>query len=162
MDESYALLVNVRQPEKSFLSANSSFGLLRGLETFTQLVWTDYDQSGELRHLINRTTIEDSPRFPHRGLMIDSSRHFLSLKSILDTLDLMEMNKLNVLHWHLSDDQAFPYQSKIFPELSDYGSYDPYTHVYTPDMVAKVVEYARLRGTRVIPEFDTPGKVQGL
>ena len=89
--------------------------------------------------------------------MIDSSRHFLPLNSIYQTLDAMEMNKLNVLHWHLSDDQSFPYESRIFPELSQKGAYLPRTHVYHWNDVSNVIEYARIRGIRVIPEFDTPG-----
>ena len=67
------------------------------------------------------------------------------------------MNKFNVFHWHLSDDESFPYQSTTYPNMSLYGAYDPVTHVYTPDNVKQIIEEARLRGIRVIPEFDTPG-----
>ena len=89
--------------------------------------------------------------------MLDSSRHFLSMKVLLDHLDLLEINKFNVFHWHLSDDESFPYQSTTYPNMSLYGAYDPITHVYTPDNVKQIIEEARLRGIRVIPEFDTPG-----
>lgn len=82
----------------------------------------------------------------------------MSLKTIKKMLDLMAMNKMNALHWHLTDDASFPYESYRFPALSREGAFKPFTHVYTQSDVRAVVEYARLRGIRVIPEFDSPGE----
>ncbi|XP_055984798.1 beta-hexosaminidase subunit alpha [Sorex fumeus] len=148
--ENYTLTIN---DEQSFLLADTVWGALRGLETFSQLVW----RGSEGTYFINKTEIEDYPRFPHRGLLLDTSRHYLPLPTILDTLDVMAFNKLNVFHWHLVDDPSFPYESFTFPELTRKGSFNPVTHIYTAQDIKEVIEYARLRGIRVLAEFDTPG-----
>ncbi|XP_023568375.1 beta-hexosaminidase subunit alpha isoform X2 [Octodon degus] len=148
--ENYTLTID---DDQCLLAASTIWGALRGLETFSQLVWT----SAEGTFFINKTSIKDFPRFSHRGLLLDTSRHYLPLSSILDTLDVMAYNKLNVFHWHLVDDPSFPYDSITFPELARKGSYNPVTHIYTAQDVKEVIEYARLRGIRVLAEFDTPG-----
>jgi hexosaminidase len=150
MDEKYDLVVSTSM---SRLSSHSVWGILRGLETFSQLVY----ENGEGTFQINATVIHDFPRFGHRGVLLDTSRHFLPKKVIMQNLDAMAYNKLNVFHWHIVDDQSFPYQSRDYPDISDKGAYDPYTHVYSQEDIAEIIEFARLRGIRVIPEFDTPG-----
>uniref|UniRef100_A0A0N5AIV7 beta-N-acetylhexosaminidase n=1 Tax=Syphacia muris TaxID=451379 RepID=A0A0N5AIV7_9BILA len=121
-----------------------SWGALRALESFDQLIY--YDKN--LGCCIDEVIIYDKPRFPHRGI---DSRHYLSLNALKATLELMAQNKFNVFHWHIVDEQAFPYASRVAKEFQK-GAYSP-KHIYTINQV----KYARLRGIRVIPEFDTPG-----
>ncbi|XP_063977429.1 beta-hexosaminidase subunit beta-like isoform X1 [Diachasmimorpha longicaudata] len=153
MNESYRLTIIGKTAD---LFAPSVWGALRGLETFSQLLAFS-GQGANLK--IQTQTIFDTPKLPHRGLLLDTSRHFFPISDILLTLDAMSYNKLNVFHWHIIDDNSFPYQSKAFPELSEKGSWLPGL-VYTADDIKHVMEYARLRGIRVMPEFDSPGHVR--
>jgi hexosaminidase len=119
------------------------------METFAE--WIDLGPEGFEARAVH---IEDAPRFPWRGLMLDVSRHWMPMEVVLRNLDAMAAVKLNVFHWHLSDDQGFRVESRRFPRLQQLGSDG---HFYTQDEVRRVVEYARDRGIRVIPEFDMPG-----
>jgi hexosaminidase len=135
------------------VTASSFVGALRALQTFGQLVVYDGDQFVVPNLPV---TVEDSPRFKHRGVLLDTARHFFPLKDILRVLEAMAMAKLNVLHWHIVDAQSFPFESKAFPELSERGAFDP-TLVYKQSEVKDVVKYALDLGIRVVPEFDIPG-----
>ncbi|KAK2576822.1 hypothetical protein KPH14_005456 [Odynerus spinipes] len=154
MNESYTLEINETSVTGN-LSADSVWGVLRGLETFSQILVPSGD--GPILK-VKCQRIVDTPKLRHRGLLLDTSRHYLPISDILLTLDAMSYNKMNVLHWHIVDDNSFPYQSSRYPELSAKGAYHP-SMVYTPNDVQRVVDYARLRGIRVMPEFDTPGHV---
>ncbi|XP_044746308.1 beta-hexosaminidase subunit beta-like isoform X2 [Coccinella septempunctata] len=151
MNESYRIEISATNKT---LRATTVWGMLRALESFSQLIYED-EQTATLR--LNSTHIDDYPRFPHRGLLLDTSRHFIPVKYILKTLDAMSYNKLNVFHWHIVDDQSFPFKSESYPALSDKGAYHPVEAVYQPDDVEQIIEYARKRGIRVMVEFDTPG-----
>ncbi len=145
-DESYTIEVN---SSRAYLSATTPVGVLRGIETFLQLVTLD----SEGFH-IPAVKIQDKPRFPWRGLLIDVCRHWMPAEVIKRNLDGMAMYKLNVLHWHLSDDQGFRVECKSFPKLHDMGSDGNY---FTQDQVREILDYARDLGIRVVPEFDMPG-----
>jgi hexosaminidase len=144
-DESYQLEIT---PAHAQLTAANPLGILHGLQTFLQLV--RITPSG---FAVPAATIEDGPRFPWRGLMIDAGRHFMPVDVIERNLDGMEAVKLNVLHWHLSEDQGFRVESKVFPLLQQKGSNGLY---YSQAEVKSVLQYARERGIRVVPEFDVP------
>jgi hexosaminidase len=145
-DESYTLEV---RPDEVTVSAQSPYGVLHGLETLVQLV-----ERTDSTLRIPTVTIEDRPRFPWRGLMIDVARHWMPKEVILRNLDAMAAVKLNVLHLHLSDDQGFRVESRRFPRLHQAGSGGSY---YTQADVREIVAYAADRGIRVVPEFDVPG-----
>jgi len=145
-DESYRLTVT---PVGARLDAPNPLGVLRGMETFLQLVDLDAGGFG-----VPAVIIEDHPRFPWRGLMLDVSRHWMPVEVVERNLDAMAAVKLNVFHWHLSDDQGFRAESRRFPRLQQLGSDGDF---YTQADIHRVVAYARDRGIRVVPEFDMPG-----
>lgn len=145
-DESYSLEVT---EEKVILNSNTDIGAMRGLETILQLIQTEKGVT-----CLPVLKIEDSPRFQWRGLMIDVCRHFIPKNVILRNLDAMAMAKMNVFHWHLSEDQGFRVECKTFPKLHEMGSDGKY---FTHEDVKEVIKYANDRGIRVVPEFDIPG-----
>jgi hexosaminidase len=145
-DESYTLEVTSTGAK---LHAATPLGTMHGLQTFLQLVSITADGFAA-----PAVSIQDQPRFPWRGLMIDVSRHFISVPVLKRNLDGMEAVKINVFHWHLSDNQGFRVESHKFPKLQEQGSDGLY---YTRDEIHDVIAYAHDRGIRVVPEFDMPG-----
>ena len=145
-DESYRLAVT---RDGITLEAPGSLGVLRGLATLAQLARPLGDGWA-----LRGARIEDAPRFAWRGLMIDVVRHWQPLEVLQRNLDAMEAVKLNVLHLHLSDDQAFRVESRVRPVLHERGSGG---HYFSQDEIRDVIEYAADRGIRIVPEFDVPG-----
>lgn len=135
------------------IEAPSQWGALRAIETFSQLVEWDRDApKGSANYVVRNSPlmVKDHPRFAWRGVLLDSSRHFLTMDAIKSTLDAMSYSKYNTLHWHLVDDQSWPIVSEKFPKFTEAGAYDR-TATYTHDDVRELVTYARNRGIRVVP-----------
>jgi len=145
-DESYILDVSTASAR---IRASTPLGVMHGLQTFLQLV--DVSPGGFSAPTV---TIQDKPRFPWRGLMIDSARHYIPLDILRRNIDGMEAVKMNVFHWHLSENQGFRAESRKFPRLHELGSDSLY---YSQDEIRDLIVYARDRGIRVVPEFDMPG-----
>jgi len=145
-DESYRLSIT---SERIRLDAATDLGALHGFETILQLL--DADADG---YFFPAIELEDEPRFPWRGLMIDAARHFMPVDVIKRNLDGMAAVKLNVFHWHLTEDQGFRVESKTKPLLHEKGSDGEY---YTREEIRDIIRYADQRGIRVVPEFDIPG-----
>ncbi len=145
-DEAYTLDVTRDGAE---IKAATVDGAMHGLETLAQAI-----QPGPEGFRAPAMHVEDHPRFAWRGLMMDVSRHFMPVETVERNLDAMAAVKLNVLHWHLSDDQGFRVESRLHPRLQLMGSDGTY---YTQAQIRAVVAYARERGIRVVPEFDIPG-----
>lgn len=145
-NEAYSITVT---PDNITLAAETDLGALRGLATLQQLVASDADG-----YYIPALVINDKPRFPWRGMLLDVSRHFFSVDVVKKQLDLLALVKMNVLHLHLSDDQGFRIECKSYPKLHEMGSDGNY---YTQEEMRGLIRYADERGIRIIPEFDLPG-----
>ncbi|CAG2116024.1 unnamed protein product, partial [Medioppia subpectinata] len=155
-DESYTLNITLNGSAK--ITSVTVWGALRALETFSQLVYQN-EITKEIS--VNSTQITDFPRYKFRAMHLDTARHFVPKKVILANLDAMAYNKFNVFHWHIIDDQSFPFESIRYPELTKKGAYSP-KHVYTQKDVSDIIEYSRMRGIRVIPEIDSPGHTHAM
>lgn len=150
-DESYALEVT---PSRATLTAPNPLGVLHGLQTFLQLV-----APTPAGFAVPALKVDDQPRFPWRGLLIDSCRHFIPLDVMKRNLDGMAALKMNVLHWHLTDDEGFRVESKKLPKLHVAGSQGDY---YTQAEIKELIAYARDRGIRIVPEFEMPGHSRAI
>lgn len=157
-DESYTLTVTegVDKRIMADIKANNFFGGRHGLETLSQLIIFD-DLRQEIQ-MPNNVTVHDKPAYPHRGILLDTARSYVSPATIKRTLDGMASTKLNTFHWHITDTHSFPFVSKSRPTLSDLGAYKP-EKIYTPQQVQEIIQYARERGIKVLVEFDAPAHV---
>lgn len=146
-DERYRLTVNGAGIQ---LDAETRFGAMRGMETLLQLVHNG---------VLPLVTINDRPRFPWRGILIDSARHFLPIETLKRQIDGMAAAKMNVLHWHLTDDQGWRFASSHYPQLQEKASDGLW---YSQQQMRDIVSYASERGVRVVPEIDFPGHASAL
>lgn len=158
----------------------SEAGLFYGAQTFRQLLGPDVFRRAPVTSKraweVPAATIRDAPRFPWRGLMLDVARHFMPKEGVLRYLDLMAAHKLNVFHFHLTDDQGWRIEIKRYPRLTEVGSWrartkfghrasplweeKPHGGYYTQDDIREIVAYAAERHITVVPEIDVPGHSQ--
>ncbi|CAJ1977722.1 unnamed protein product [Sphenostylis stenocarpa] len=162
VDESYILTVstaNLLSGAGLTIEANTVFGALRGLEealphTFSQLCSFDYTTKNVQIHKAP-WSIRDKPRFQYRGLMLDTARHYLPVIVIKQIIESMSYAKLNVLHWHIIDEQSFPFEVPTYPNLWK-GSYSNWER-YTIEDAHEIVNFSKMRGINVMAEVDVPG-----
>lgn len=138
------------------ITATTFFGARHGLETLSQLI--AWDEIAGNMIMLTEATIFDYPAYPHRGLLIDTSRNYVTIPTIKKIIDAMSYDKLNVFHWHITDSHSFPFVSRRQPEMSLYGAYSP-AKVYTPEDIQELVQYATIRGVKIVPEFDAPSHI---
>ncbi|XP_031354596.1 probable beta-hexosaminidase fdl isoform X2 [Photinus pyralis] len=155
-NESYSLTLKTIDTDLvASIKASTFFGARHALETLSQLIWWDEFAHGGVLKVLKIASISDSPAFPYRGIMVDTARNFIPIESIKRVLTGMAANKLNVFHWHITDSQSFPFASPRVPKMSKFGAYSS-DMVYHPEDIKDVVDYARVRGIRVVIEIDTP------
>lgn len=155
VDESYSLTLNADGIAR--LTAVSSTGVLRGLETFSQLFYKHSVGPAWYTPYVP-VSIQDAPKFPHRGILLDVARNWYPVKNILRTLDAMSYSKLNRLHIHITDSQSWPLEIPAMPELAKKGAYRS-DLTYSPADIKQIQEYAIHRGIEVIIEIDMPGHI---
>ncbi|XP_042059901.1 beta-hexosaminidase 1-like [Salvia splendens] len=161
VDESYNLLVAASNAHSVIgeitIEANSVYGAVHGLETLSQLCAFDYGT--KTVKLYNAPWyIQDKPRFEYRGLLLDTSRHYLPIEIIKQVIESMSFAKLNVLHWHIIDEESFPLEVPSFPNLWK-GAYTKWER-YTIDDASEIVDFAKQRGINVMAEVDVPGHAE--
>lgn len=138
-DESYEIQI-LEDSEEILVSANQYVGLVRGLSTVMQLIKQSNTASDLFQVSGIPIKIQDEPRYPYRGFMLDTARHYFSPKMIKSLMDGLSLAKFSVLHWHIVDDEAFPIELESFPTVSQHGAYSA-DQVYTKEMVEEIVAY---------------------
>jgi hexosaminidase len=183
--EGYSLHVT---PEEVAIGASDPAGFIHAIQSLRQLLPPTFASGTKqpgITWAIPATLITDSPRFKWRGFMLDVSRHFFTVDQVKDVLDMMASQKLNRLHWHLTDDQGWRIEIKAYPKLTEIGAWradrintdeqvsdwwgraplqpneEPtYGGFYTQEQIKEVVAYAKQLNIEVIPEIDMPGHAQ--
>ena len=149
--------------EKIIITANEPNGIFYGVQSLRQLLPVVKNVKNQNELLIPAVDIKDYPRFVHRGLNLDCCRHFMEKDFVKRYIDLLAYHKMNVLHWHLTEDQGWRIEIKKYPELTRIGAFRKYDDgteyggFYTQEDIKEVVEYAASRFITVIPEIELPG-----
>jgi len=173
-DEAYQLKVDKK---KTLVIGASKKGVFYGIQTLLQLM--PEKVFSRVNKQVNSITypcvnIEDYPRFGWRGFMLDASRSFQPVEYVKKTIDLMAMHKMNVLHWHLTDDHGWRIEIKKYPELTQVaawrnqpnypvkGEQNPYGGFYTQEQIRELVKYAAQKHITIVPEVDLPGHSSAL
>ncbi|RVE47860.1 hypothetical protein evm_007491 [Chilo suppressalis] len=159
-NEEYFLDVQTKESGVAVrIDAENVYGMRHGLETFSQLVTSDKpDHSRQTEcglRIVIGAKIRDKPAYKHRGLVLDTSRHFIPMKDIKRMIDGMASTKMNVFHWHVTDSHSFPLESTRVPQFTRYGAYSS-SEIYSAEEVRQLIKYAQIRGVRVIIEIDAP------
>ena len=153
------------------LKASAAAGLFYGMQTLRQLLPPEIESPTPVRGVIleiRNCHIEDQPRFPWRGMLLDCCRHFMDKAFVKRYIDLLAYHKMNRLHWHLTEDQGWRIEIKRYPKLTDIGAWrDELDHLpgepatsggfYTQDDIREIVAYAAERHVTVVPEIEMPG-----
>ncbi|CAG4947066.1 unnamed protein product [Parnassius apollo] len=141
------------------ISAETVYGARHALESFTQLIAPDRPEFSNQHQcglrIVTGAKIRDKPVYKHRGLVLDTSRNFIPMEDIKRTIDGMAATKMNVFHWHVTDSQSFPLESRRVPQFTKYGAYSA-NEIYSTEEVRELIRYARIRGIRVVIEIDSP------
>ncbi|XP_060520214.1 chitooligosaccharidolytic beta-N-acetylglucosaminidase-like [Cylas formicarius] len=157
-DESYSLKISSGSDQNLQINIDSGsfFGARHALETLSQLIV--YDDINNQILIPSDVVITDKPKYPWRGVSVDTARNYVSVDIIKNIIKGLAAAKLNTFHWHITDSSSFPYESKSLPELSQFGAYSQ-RKVYDAASIQDIIDYATVRGIRVVPEFDAPAHV---
>lgn len=154
-DESYSL--SIAKDGSATIEAESSTGILRGLESFLQLFFKH--STGTFWYTPHApVSIKDKPKYPHRGVLLDVARNWFDVTHIKRTIDALAWNKMNRLHLHITDSQSWPLEIPALPKLAEKGAYAPGLS-YSPEDIAEIYQYGVHRGVQVIMEIDMPGHI---
>ena len=158
-DEEYQLEITKEQLN---LSASSNVGLMRGIQTLRQLLPAGYEDKGVVAK-IPCLIIHDFPRFSWRGMLLDCCRHFMDKEFVMRYIDLLAYHKMNILHWHLTEDQGWRIEIEKYPKLTEIGAWrtekngEKYGGFYTKEDIKEILAYAKTRHITVVPEIEFPG-----